>query len=202
MGSYERRGRDAHTGTYRHASFRRCDDWRRNQSRPGRCRNSAHATAPDAARDSGATDAAPAREDGGTSPTRDAAMPVSEAGALPDAGAPGSCSEDPLQVLRRFAPKDKDLAADYDDYLLGELGQLDCQTGGRSGARVITRTIFVPPNAVYDGQGERLTADVVAMRCDTTLGEQAESQRPFFLLAPGAQLKNVSFTYPGCEGCT
>jgi pectate lyase C len=141
-------------------------------------------------------------------PGSDAALPARDAGATPDATAPrpdaagevGSCNEDPRAVLRRYMPADEDLAGDYAKYLDAELGELDCRSAGQAGSRTITRTIFVPPNVSYDGRGERLTADVAAMRCDTTEGEQAESQRPFFLLAPGARLSNVTITYPGCEG--
>jgi len=114
--------------------------------------------------------------------------------------AAGCGSADPLTTLLAFAPDDEDLAGDYEQYLREELGSLTCATEGRGGARTIVEPIFVPPNSVYDGRGERLTADVAMMRCDTSEGEQAESQRPFFVLAPGAQLKNVTITYPGCEG--
>jgi hypothetical protein len=114
---------------------------------------------------------------------------------------PGSCSGvDPLATLRRFAPSDKKVASDYEKYITKEVGTLTCATEGTGRARTITQTIFVPPNAVYDGKGETLTADASAMLCDTSEGEQDEGQRPFFLLAPGASLKNVTFTYPGCEG--
>jgi hypothetical protein len=114
---------------------------------------------------------------------------------------PTDCATaDPLAVLRGLAPADEDLASDYESYLSEEIGAVTCATQGSGGARTITQTIFVPPGAVYDGQGEQLTADVAMMRCDTSEGEQAESQKPFFLLAPGAQLKNVTIRYPGCEG--
>jgi hypothetical protein len=110
------------------------------------------------------------------------------------------CSADPLEVLRSFAPADEDVAEDFEAYLTDELGTLACATSGSGAARTITQTIFVPPNAVYDGKGETLTADAAMMNCDTSEGEQAEQQRPYFVLAPGAQLKNVTFDYPGCEG--
>jgi len=116
-------------------------------------------------------------------------------------GAPGDCqSIDAVAVLRGYAPQDEEAAADFEDYLTSELGSLTCATGGNGDARTITQTIFVPPNTSYDGHGEKLTADVAAMRCDTSEGEQAEHQRPYFVLAPGATLKNVTITYPGCEG--
>lgn len=112
----------------------------------------------------------------------------------------GNCEQDPLVTLRGFAPDDEDLAKDFEKYLTKELGELSCATSGTGEARTITQTIYVPPNAIYDGKGETLTADAAAMNCDTSDGEQAESQRPYFLLAPGAQLKNVTINYPGCEG--
>jgi hypothetical protein len=122
-------------------------------------------------------------------------------GASAASGAPGDCATlDPLAVLRSYAPKDEEAAADFEGYLTQELGSLTCATRGSGGARTITQTIFVPPNSVYDGQGEKLTADAAAMHCDTSEGEQAENQRPYFLLAPGATLKNVTISYPGCEG--
>ncbi len=124
-------------------------------------------------------------------------------GGAPAAGSgatPGSCGADPLETLRGFAPSDEDLASDYLGYLEEEIGKVTCATEGSGGARTITDPIFVPAGATYDGRGEKLTADAAAMRCDTSEGEQGESQRPYFILAPGAQLKNVTITYPGCEG--
>ncbi|HTN91402.1 MAG TPA: pectate lyase [Sorangium sp.] len=107
---------------------------------------------------------------------------------------------DPLELLREFTPADEELAEAYEGYITEEVGPLTYATEGTGTARTISQTLFVPPNAVYDGKGETLTADVAAMRCDTSKGEQAESQRPFFLLAPGASVKNVTIAYPGCEG--
>jgi pectate lyase C len=115
-------------------------------------------------------------------------------------GTPGNCEQDPLVTLRGLAPADEDLAKDYEKYLTEELGTLSCAMAGTGNARTITQTIYVPSGATYDGRGETLTADAAAMNCDTSDGEQAESQRPYFLLAPGAQLKNVTIMYPGCEG--
>jgi pectate lyase C len=115
-------------------------------------------------------------------------------------GTPGNCEQDPLVTLRGLAPADEDLAKDYEKYLTEELGTLSCAMAGTGTARTITQTIYVPSGATYDGNGETLTADAAAMNCDTSDGEQAESQRPYFLLAPGAQLKNVTIAYPGCEG--
>lgn len=110
------------------------------------------------------------------------------------------CSAVPLDVLRAFAPSDADTSKDFTSYLEDELGEVTCATEGTGSARTIRQPIVVPPNTVYDGRGEKLTADVAAMRCDTSEGEQAEDQRPYFVLAPGASLKNVTITYPGCEG--
>lgn len=115
-------------------------------------------------------------------------------------GTPGNCEQDPLVTLRSLAPDDEELAEDYEKYLTEELGTLSCAMAGTGEARTITQTIYVPPGTTYDGRGETLTADAAAMNCDTSDGEQAESQRPYFLLAPGAQLKNVTIAYPGCEG--
>jgi hypothetical protein len=112
----------------------------------------------------------------------------------------GCAALDTAQILRDLAPKDADLAGDYIDYLTEELGTVTCATEGTGGPRTITQPIFVPPGMEYDGRGETLTADASAMRCDTSEGEQAESQRPYFVLAPGASIKNVIITYPGCEG--
>ena len=110
------------------------------------------------------------------------------------------CDEDPLTVLRGFAPMDEDLNKDYEKYLTGELGTLTCATAGTGKPRMISQTIFVPPGATYDGKGETLTADAAAMHCDTSDGEQAEHQQPYFVLGKGAQLENVTIAYPGCEG--
>ncbi|HEX6245457.1 MAG TPA: pectate lyase [Polyangiales bacterium] len=159
--------------------------------------------ASDAASGSRATDAAGPGDatltwDSGTR-AEDASPPRSDA-SNSDSNATGDCAQDPREALRALAPKDADLAKDFSSYLASELGELDCRTGGQGGARTLTRPIFVPANVTYDGRGERLTADVAAMRCDTSEGEQAEHQRPFFVLAPGAQLHNVTFAFPGCEG--
>ncbi|MGK3985925.1 pectate lyase [Sorangium sp. So ce136] len=107
---------------------------------------------------------------------------------------------DPLDILREFMPADEEMAEAYEGYITEEVGPLTYATEGTGTARTISQTLFVPPNAVYDGKGETLTADVAAMKCDISKGEQAESQRPFFLLAPGASVKNVTIAYPGCEG--
>ncbi|WP_437725584.1 pectate lyase [Sorangium sp. So ce861] len=107
---------------------------------------------------------------------------------------------DPLDILREFTPADEEMAEAYEGYITDEVGPLTYATEGTGTARTISQTIFVPPHAVYDGKGETLSADVGAMKCDTSSGEQGESQRPFFLLAPGASVKNVTITYPGCEG--
>jgi len=114
----------------------------------------------------------------------------------------GACPapEGLIALLQSFAPADEDLAEDFAGYLGEELGTPVCATGGNGGARTITQTIVVPPNTIYDGGGEVLTADPTAMNCDLTEGEQAESQRPYFLLAPGASLRNVTIDFPGCEG--
>jgi pectate lyase C len=105
-----------------------------------------------------------------------------------------------IAMLQAFAPADEDLAEDFAGYLGEEVGPLTCATSGSGGSRTITQTIVVPPNTIYDGGGEVLTADPTSMNCDLTEGEQAESQRPYFLLAPGASVRNVTINFPGCEG--
>jgi len=148
----------------------------------------AGAAAPPAA----GSDAGSGRADAGRS---------SDPGAVaPDPVASDCTGGDPLAMLRALAPAGEDLASDYEQYLSEEIQSVTCATQGSGGARTVTQTTFVPPNAIYDGRGEQLTADVAMMRCDTSEGEQAESQKPFFLLAPGAQLRNVTIRYPGCEG--
>jgi pectate lyase C len=135
-----------------------------------------------------------------TSPGSTNPPPTPPGGAV--AAGTGVCPPaDTLQaVLQQYAPADEDLAEDFAGYIGEEVGPLTCAITGTGGRRTITQTIFVPPNGVYDGNGETLTADPTAMKCDLTEGEQAESQRPYFLLAPGATLKNVTIDYPGCEG--
>src|SRR5262249_48958589 len=119
----------------------------------------------------------------------------------PTPGTLGDCSgSDPLAGLMAFAPDDEDLAKDFADYLQEEISAVTCATQGSGPARPITDTILVPAGATYDGKGETLTADATKMKCDLSEGEQAESQRPLFLLAPGASLRNVTIKYPGCEG--
>jgi Pectate lyase len=106
--------------------------------------------------------------------------------------APGAA--DPIEILRQFAPADPDLAESYEEYITEEVGPLTVGTIGTRGARTITQTIFVPPGVVYDGLGETLTASGMGD------GSQDEGQRPIFLLAPGASVKNVTITAPGVEG--
>lgn len=126
----------------------------------------------------------------------------SSSGGASSGGSGGG--SDPCNVtatLGQYAPKDEELLDLWNDYLGGELGTVTCATSAPAGtSRTITQTIFVPPGVTYDGKGETLKADATAMKCDLTAGEQAESQRPYFLLAPGANVKNVTVAYPGCEG--
>jgi hypothetical protein len=127
---------------------------------------------------------------------------VTSGGASGSAGSAGTGTDpcDPASVLAPYLPADEEMAEMFVEYLAEELGAVQCPASGSGGARTISQPIFVPPNAVYDGRGETLTADAAAMNCDLTDGEQAESQRPYFLLAPGASVKNVTIDYPGCEG--
>jgi pectate lyase C len=126
--------------------------------------------------------------------------PVPTIPTVPVGGGACPSPEGLIAMLQSFGPADEDLAEDFADYLGEELGTPLCATGGNGGSRTITQTIVVPPNTIYDGGGEVLTADPAAMNCDLTEGEQAESQRPYFLLAPGASIRNVTIDYPGCEG--
>lgn len=140
--------------------------------------------------DPGATD--PGQADPG-----EATDPEPPAGEQPGEGegeppAPGAI--DPIQILNGFRPADPDLAEDYDGYITEEVGPLTVGTIGTGTARTITQTIFVPPGQVYDGLGETLTASGMGD------GSQDEGQRPIFLLAPGASVKNVTITAPGVEG--
>jgi hypothetical protein len=101
---------------------------------------------------------------------------------------------DPIAILREFTPADPELAEDYEDYITEEVAPLTVGTVGTGTARTITQTIFVGPGQVYDGLGETLTASGMGD------GSQDEGQKPIFLLAPGASVKNVTITAPGVEG--
>jgi len=104
----------------------------------------------------------------------------------------------PPDLLLRYTPADANVAKKYKTYLNKELGDLVYGIEGTGTARTITKTIVVPPNVTYDGKYEVLTADANAM--GAVLGDQSEKQKPLFLLAPGAGIKNVTITAPGCEG--
>jgi hypothetical protein len=143
-----------------------------------------------AAGDPGATDP------GQTDPA-EATEPEQPTGEEPGEGdgeppAPGAI--DPIAILNGFRPADPDLAESYDEYITEEVGPLTVGTVGTGTARTITQTIFVPPGQVYDGRGETLTASGMGD------GSQDEGQRPIFLLAPGASVRNVTITAPGVEG--
>jgi hypothetical protein len=83
-------------------------------------------------------------------------------------------------------------ADDWEDYI--EDLDYRIETGGNGGSRTITNPILVRQGTTYDGRGERLTASGMGD------GSQDEGQRPYFLLEPGATLKNVTICAPGCEG--
>jgi hypothetical protein len=139
----------------------------------------------------------PGAADPGQSDPGEATDPEPPAGEQPggndgDPPAPGAI--DPIEILRTFTPTDPELAEDYGDYITEEVGPLTVGTVGTGTARTITQTIFVPPGQVYDGLGETLTASGMGD------GSQDEGQRPIFLLAPGASVKNVTITAPGVEG--
>jgi pectate lyase C len=142
-----------------------------------------------------------ADEPGTDEPAPTEQPPAPEIPTVPVGGGACPAPAGLIAMLQAFAPTgDEDLAEDFAGYLGEEVGPLTCATSGTGGSRTITQTIVVPPNTIYDGNGEVLTADPTAMNCDLTEGEQAESQRPYFLLAPGASLRNVTINYPGCEG--
>lgn len=107
---------------------------------------------------------------------------------------PAAGDIDPIEILNRFRPADPELGEAYDEYINEEVSPLTVGTVGTGTARTITQTIFVAPGQVYDGQGEVLTASGMGD------GSQDEGQRPIFLLAPGASVKNVTITAPGVEG--
>ncbi len=109
-------------------------------------------------------------------------------------GSGGAAVVDPKAILTTFRPKDSDLGELFDDYVNEEVGPLTNGTVGTGSARTITQTIFVAPGVIYDGKGEKLTAKGMGD------GSQDEGQRPVFLLAPGAGVKNVTITAPGVEG--
>jgi predicted neuraminidase len=107
-------------------------------------------------------------------------------------------SIDPRDFLLRYTPADESTANRYRQYMIKELGEFTFRIEGTGVARTINKTVVVPPNVSYDGKGERLTTDAKAML--SNLSDQSEDQRPLFLLAPGAGIKNVTITDPGCEG--
>lgn len=152
-------------------------------------------TPPAGSGDPGAADPGamnPAAADPGE--TTDPEQPAGEQPGEGDGEPPAAGAIDPIQILNGFRPADPDLAEDYDGYITEEVGPLTVGTVGTGTARTITQTIFVPPGQVYDGHGETLTASGMGD------GSQDEGQRPIFLLAPGASVKNVTITAPGVEG--
>jgi len=144
------------------------------------------------------TDGEQTGEDDNQPPAEQPAPPTIP--TVPVGGGACPASDGLIAMLQAFAPVDEELAEDFAGYLGEEVGPLSCAVSGTGGSRTITQTIVVPPNTIYDGRGEVLTAEPTAMQCDLTEGEQAESQRPYFLLAPGASIRNVTINYPGCEG--
>jgi hypothetical protein len=79
-------------------------------------------------------------------------------------------------------------------YADNQVGSPTIGLEGTGSARTITGPIVVPPDILYDGKGETLTAKGMGD------GSQNEGQLPFFILLPGAGVKNVTLTAPGCEG--
>ena len=66
--------------------------------------------------------------------------------------------------------------------------------GGSGDTRIITNPILVRQGTTYDGKGEKLIAEGLGD------GSKDEDQRPYFLLEPGAILKNVTIAAPETEG--
>ena len=94
--------------------------------------------------------------------------------------------------VETYVPDDNvDLWEDY-------IAELDyrVETGGNGGSRTIYNPILVRQGTTYDGRGETLNAN------KETMGDssQDEGQKPYFLLEPGANLKNVTFGNNGVEG--
>jgi pectate lyase C len=104
----------------------------------------------------------------------------------------------PVDLLRRYAPTNAALAEKYKGYVTKEVGFLAYGSQGTGTARTVTNTTVIPPNVTYDGKGEVLTADANTM--SDAKGDQSEKQKPLFILCPGAGLKNVTITAPGCDG--
>ncbi|MFZ5988757.1 MAG: pectate lyase [Bacillota bacterium] len=101
---------------------------------------------------------------------------------------------DPNSAVPNYMPSDPKLADLWKEYLAEEIGPMTVGTGGNGGTKTIRQTILVKSGTTYDGKGERITAEGIGD------GSQSENQKPFFLLEPGANLKNVTFTAPGVEG--
>jgi hypothetical protein len=97
---------------------------------------------------------------------------------------------DPKALVKSGNPGNAKLEA----YADNQIGTPIIATEGTGTARTITQTIVVPPGVTYDGKGEKLTAEGMGD------GSQSEDQLPYFLLMPGASIKNVTMTKPGCEG--
>jgi len=83
-----------------------------------------------------------------------------------------------------------------EDYL-DDLGEVQCLTEGTGGKHSVAKVIVVPPGVEYDGKGETVSPAAGALKCD---GSQTEDQLPYFVLAPGASIKNVIIPHPGCDG--
>ncbi|HYH02686.1 MAG TPA: pectate lyase, partial [Bacillota bacterium] len=102
--------------------------------------------------------------------------------------------------IKTYMPSDSSAAKLWKSYIAKEIGNssepgtYDVATTGTGTARKVYRTIVVKQGTTYDGKGEVLTP------VNMGDGSQDEGQCPVFLLEPGAQLKNVTITAPGCEG--
>jgi hypothetical protein len=101
---------------------------------------------------------------------------------------------DAKEVIKAAGAADATLKGKLDHYADAEVGTPVIGLEGTGVNRVITNTIVVPPGVTYDGKGERLDSKGLGD------GSQDEAQKPYFILAPGANLKNVTIGTPGCEG--
>ena len=116
--------------------------------------------------------------------------PTSVPTPTPTPGPTGEWPADPKELVKTGNPGNAKLIS----YADNEIGNPTIGTEGTGTARTIYGPIVVPPGVTYDGHGEVLTASGMGN------GSQDEGQKPFFILLPWANVKNVTLTAPGCEG--